>query len=66
MKLTFGYYSDITQRAPKQALEYAVTAEKEVLIRYGPGTIFTLGSTPARNVASLGSGSEVSENEQVE
>ena len=29
MKLTLGYYSDITQRTPKQALEYAVTAEKE-------------------------------------
>jgi coenzyme F420-dependent glucose-6-phosphate dehydrogenase len=29
MKLIFGYNSDITQRTPKQALEYAVTAEKE-------------------------------------
>ena len=29
MKLTLGYYSDITQRTPTQALEYAVTAEKE-------------------------------------
>ena len=29
MKLTLGYYSDITQRTPKQALEYAATAEKE-------------------------------------
>lgn len=29
MKFTLGYYSDITQRTPTQALEYAVMAEKE-------------------------------------
>ena len=29
MKLTLGYYSDITQRTPTQAVEYAVMAEKE-------------------------------------
>lgn len=29
MKLTLGYYSDITQRSPKQALDLAVMAEKE-------------------------------------
>jgi coenzyme F420-dependent glucose-6-phosphate dehydrogenase len=29
MKLALGYYSDLNQRTPRQALEYAVMAEKE-------------------------------------
>jgi hypothetical protein len=42
MKLTFGYYSDITQRAPKQALDEATvrpgTDSKVLVMPYGAVT----------------------------